>query len=239
MTERVVLERAGRLLSREVILQPLRAALLGAGAASGAEIEIAGFMSPMVAQDAHVDAGVEQVDFDANSGRFAATIVLTGTAVETQRFRLSGQVAEMADLPVPTHPLPPGSVIGPADLRVLHVRATLVHGEVVRATEQAIGKEMRRGGYTGQPIALADLARPADVLKGRHVTMELEAPGLALSMAGIALQSGADGERIAVLNATSRAVVEADVVGRDRVRVAPGTTPTAVPGNFVAQLVPQ
>jgi len=72
--------------------------------------------------------------------------------------------------------------------------------------------------------------------------MQLLAPGLLLLAQGQALESGAVGERIQVLNPASRAVVEAEIVGRDRVRVAPGSVPLATPGtagfysNYAAQV---
>jgi flagella basal body P-ring formation protein FlgA len=55
--------------------------------------------------------------------------------------------------------------------------------------------------------------------------MELNAPGLALNGQGLALASGGLGERITVLNPGSRAVMEAEIIGPDRVRVAPGSEP--------------
>ena len=41
----------------------------------------------------------------------------------------------------------------------------------------------------------------------------------------MALESGAIGERIRVRNVSSQAVLEAEVIGPDRVRVVPGSTP--------------
>ena len=63
--------------------------------------------------------------------------------------------------------------------------------------------------------------RPAMVQKGATVLMVLDSPGIALTAQGQAMEAGAIGERIRVLNPISRAVVEAEVVGPDRVRVAP------------------
>jgi len=42
------------------------------------------------------------------------------------------------------------------------------------------------------------------------------------------IESGAIGERIRVLNPSSRAAVEAEVIGPDRVRVAPSAVPMTV-----------
>ena len=59
--------------------------------------------------------------------------------------------------------------------------------------------------------------------EGARVLMQFDSPGISLTGQGQALETGAIGERIRVLNPTSRAVVEAEVTGPDRVRVAPNS----------------
>ena len=72
---------------------------------------------------------------------------------------------------------------------------------------------------------MGELTRPAMVQKGATVLMVLDSPGIALTAQGQAMEAGAIGERIRVLNPVSRAVVEAEVIGPDRVRVAPNALP--------------
>jgi flagellar basal body P-ring formation protein FlgA len=50
---------------------------------------------------------------------------------------------------------------------------------------------------------------------------------------GLAMEAGAIGERIKVLNPVSHAVIEAEVVGANRVRVAPGVQSLLVAGRAV------
>jgi flagella basal body P-ring formation protein FlgA len=56
----------------------------------------------------------------------------------------------------------------------------------------------------------------------------LDSPGIALTAQGQAIESGAIGERIRILNPSSHATVEAEVTGADRVRVAPSAMPMTV-----------
>jgi len=74
----------------------------------------------------------------------------------------------------------------------------------------------------------AEITRPSMVVKGATVQMVLDSPGIAVSAQGQAMEAGAIGERIRVLNPVSRAVVEAEVIGPDRVRVAPNGSPVKV-----------
>jgi flagella basal body P-ring formation protein FlgA len=72
--------------------------------------------------------------------------------------------------------------------------------------------------------------------------MLLDSPGIVLTAQGKAMDSGAVGERIRVMNPVSRAVIEADVIGADRVRVSPGALPlmaTARADNSNGQVVVQ
>jgi flagella basal body P-ring formation protein FlgA len=96
---------------------------------------------------------------------------------------------------------------------------------MLRDPAQAIGLAARRAIAAGQPVALSGLAPPIAVLKGARVAMDLRGPGLSLSAIGQAMEPGAIGARIAVLNPASRAVVMAEIVGPDRVRVIPDALP--------------
>jgi flagella basal body P-ring formation protein FlgA len=78
---------------------------------------------------------------------------------------------------------------------------------------------------SGQPLTSLDVERPDLVLRGSLVHMSLNSEGIALAAEGIAKESGAQGDRILVENPTSHAIVEAQVVGRDAVMVAPRGTP--------------
>jgi flagella basal body P-ring formation protein FlgA len=117
-------------------------------------------------------------------------------------------------------------------LQMARVRASTLRGEVARQPAQAVGLALRRQAIPGQPVLLSDLTRPLVVTKGARVAMQLVAPGLMLLTQGQAMEAGAMGERIQVLNTASRAVVEAEVVGPDRVRVAPNSVPLMAAGGI-------
>ncbi len=228
--ERVVVERAGRMASRDLVVAALRGAIHEAGATPDVEVEVANFSSPMIATDAPPRASVEQLDYDAAGERFAATVLISGGAGDEQRIRVVGRAAAMADIVVPARRLAAGSVIRADDVRTARVRVSVLRDPVALAPEQLIGRSLLHAGYAGQPVLLADVARPADIAKGARVAMELAAPGLLISGVGVALESGAVGEIIHVLNPGSRAVLEATVTGPATVRVDPESHPV-LPGS--------
>jgi flagella basal body P-ring formation protein FlgA len=235
-SDRAVLDRPGKLLPREPVLAALHEALATAGAPADAEIELPGFSAPLVPPEAQPHVAIEEFVFDAGTGRFAGSMSVTADNMAMLRMHLAGTVEQMVEVPVPVHRLQVGSVIKADDLQMTRVRASTVRGEIARSPSQAIGLAVRRPALPGQPLPLADLGRLAAVQKGARVTMELQAPGLALLAQGLALEPGGIGDRIQVLNPTSHAVVEAEVVAADRVRVAPGTIPTQQTGAQPVQL---
>ena len=139
--------------------------------------------------------------------------------------RLAGRVDDTIELPVATTRLQAGSVLRAEDVHVARVHTSLVRSEVVRRPGDALGMQLKRQIAAGQPLATSELTRPAMVQKGATVLMQLDSAGISLTAQGQAMEPGAIGERIRVLNPVSRAVIEAEVTGPDRVRVAPNATP--------------
>ncbi len=223
--EHAVLERAGRLLPRDDVLKAVTSALVAAGASPECEVELPGFIPPMVPAEASPQALATELDYAAGSGRFSAVLSVTGEGMEPLNLRVAGQVNDTIELPVAVARLATGTVVRADDVRLARVPVAMVHSEVLHAASDAVGQQLRHAVVAGQPFAVADVMRPTMVQRGSNVQMQLQSPGLSLLAQGVAMESGATGERIRVLNPSSRAVVEAEVIGPGRVRVTPESTP--------------
>ena len=222
--DRIVLERPGRPFPREEAFAALRDALRVAGVSPDADVEMPGYTALLVPAAAEARAEVGQLDYNATEGRFTAVLSVTAAGMAPAHARLSGRVMEMLDLPVATRRLMPGEVIGPGDVQMARLRASLVRTDVVQLPAQAIGMALRHPIGPGAPFPVGDLNRPFTVQKGETVQMQLDTPGISLSAQGLAMDNGATGERVRVLNVQSRAIVDAEVSGTARVRVS-GTVP--------------
>ncbi len=238
--DRSILQRRGTALPRGMVVAAVRAALAAQGAGEGAgegDLDLPDFDLPVVAPEARAHALVEQLAFDAPSGRFSAGIAVEGDDMLPLHLRLSGRVVATESVLVADHRLAAGTPLAAADLRPARIRSATLAGEVVRAAAQAEGLAPRRTLAAGQPVALADLAPPVVVARGARVAVSLAAPGLELSSIGEALEAGAVGSRIRVLNPVSRAVLIAAVTGAGAVRVEPGSLP-ARPSDEAAGHLP-
>jgi flagella basal body P-ring formation protein FlgA len=226
--DRAVLDRPGRPLRREDVLSAVRDALMAGGASADCDIELAGFTPPLVPFEADPQTVVSDLDYDASAGRFSAILSVVGPAMEPLHLRVAGRVDDTVELPVATTRLAAGSVLRPEDVRMARVHTAVLRGEVVHRLGDVIGMQTKRLMVAGQPLGVAELMRPSVVEKGATVLMMLDSPGITLTAEGQAMEPGAIGERIQVLNPVSRAVVEAEVIGPDRVRVAPSSMPLKV-----------
>ena len=235
--DRTVLERPGRPFPRDQAMGALRAALQSAGVSTDADVDVPAYVAPMLPPGVTATADIGQLDYDPVSGRFTALLALETPNMQPVNARLSGRVQEMMDIPVAVRRLLPGDVVGPADVKIGRVRADTVRTEVARDTGQAVGMAMRRPVGPGAPFVLADLGRPLAVQRGEAVHIQLELPGLLISAEGMALEAGANGDRIRVMNTSSRAVLDAQVVGAGQVRLTGAPASPSSAGGSLPVLV--
>jgi flagella basal body P-ring formation protein FlgA len=223
--DRAVLEWPGRPLKREDVLTAVRAALVAQGAAPDCDVEIPGFNPPIVPASSSSTPIVTQLDYDHDLGRFTAVLSVTGDGMEPISVRIGGEVSDVVELPVAVMRLPAGAIPGPDDVRMARVHVGAVHAEVARDAAMVIGMQVKRQIQAGVPIPVAELMLPTQISRGDPVRLRLQVEGLSLTGQGVALESGAAGERIRVRNVSSQAVLEAEVVGPGVVRVMPGSAP--------------
>jgi flagella basal body P-ring formation protein FlgA len=219
--DRAVLEWPGRPLRKEEILEAIRTAVTAAGAADDCDIDMPGFSALTVPVENILTPTVSQLDYDSATGRFAAALTLTGDGINPINARISGRVDEMTEAPVAVSRLLPETILRPNDVRVARVRMALLQTEVARSIDQVTGMQLRRPVAAGQPLRLSDLTRPPLVQRGATVQIELSTTGLTVSGQVVAIDAGAEGERIRVQNVNSRAFLIAEVVGPGQVRITP------------------
>ncbi len=99
--------------------------------------------------------------------------------------------------------------IGPRDVAVI---SEVVPGALSDPRE-AIGMEARINLYPGRPIHPTDLQPPAVIDRNDIVTLRFVASGLMIVTDGRALDRAAEGDRLRVINLSSRMTVTARATG--------------------------
>lgn len=237
--DRTILERPGRPLAREVVMEVLTTALASAGVAPDSEIEAPTLSLPLIPFDSQLRPVVTQLNHDSTTGEFAATLAVGGAEMATVQVRLVGKVHETTAVMVPLRRVQVGEVVRREDLRGHRLRAASLRADVARMAEDVVGLTPRNALIVGQPIRLTDLVRPPAIRKGEMVQMVLSGGGLSLIGQAVAQEAGAPGERVRVMNPSSRAILEGTVIGPGQIRVSPDSLPTQPPLATAMQVVPR
>lgn len=82
-----------------------------------------------------------------------------------------------------------------------------------------IGQESRVALYAGRPILVGDIGPPAVITRNQIVGLRYYANGINISTEGRALERGAIGDRIRVMNLGSRATIFGQVLNDGTIQV--------------------
>jgi flagellar basal body P-ring formation protein FlgA len=236
--DRAVLEWPGRPLKREDAIEAVRVAITAGGASDDIDIDLPGFNPPIIPAEATPMVTVSQLDYDAGTGRFTAALTVTGERMNPIDTRIDGRADAVVEVPVALTRLLPETVLRPEDVRVARVHAAILQNEVAHSLDQIVGMQLRRPVAAGQPLRLADLTRPPLVQRGATVAIELSSAGLSVTGQAVALDAGAEGDKVRVQNLTSRAYLFAQVIGPGKVRVTPDSPAalTTIPARYAQRL---
>ena len=218
--DHVVVTRAWRMLDRAEVVRALEASLRALGAGNTLRIELPPAPTRLaVARGAIAELAVEDATWQAETGRFQATLVVDDDAGPARRHALSGRAWPMVELPVLNARLRRDDVIAAGDISWKTFRADRVPDNALDRADQLVGLSPVRTVTPGRPLRADDLGAPIIVDKGALVTMSLVTERMKLVATGRAQESGALGDVIRVRNAHSKLVVEAIVTGPNRVSV--------------------
>lgn len=135
---------------------------------------------------------------------------------------------EMTTVPVLLRDLAAGEVIGPDDLTEVTVSGR-VAGNVITDMDEMVGLAARKPLRAGRAIARSELRAPLLVAKGSLVTIRVSMPGIELATTAKAMEHGALGEVIKVMNLASMRIVQAVVTGPGLAEVPVSPQPVAIP----------
>ncbi len=136
--------------------------------------------------------------------KFAGVIAMSvlGTSIESA----------VAEDVVAARNIRAGSIISAADIITPDDRVAL------RRAVDIIGMEANRAFYRGQPIDESKLRPPTLIKRNAIVQMEFARGAMTISAEGRALDNGALGDRIRVMNLGSKRIVTVVVTGSDSVK---------------------
>lgn len=120
---------------------------------------------------------------------------------------------------VASRALPRGSVIGADDIRIEERDIMRLHRGYLSDPERILGKTLKRTIQENSVILPTQIALPQTIKRGSEVVILGTSGALTVRMSGTALSGGSKGERIRVLNNSSKQKVEAIIVAPGTVQV--------------------
>jgi flagella basal body P-ring formation protein FlgA len=181
-------------------------------------------------ETAFAELSISRAYYDRRAGRFDVTFEIPRTR---SLFRYTGAIVETAEAAVLLRPMGRGEVIRNSDVVVERRPKADVGGDGIDSADQAIGFAARQGLQSGRILKRGDLVKPDLVKRDEPVTLVFEAPGITLTMRGKALESGAAGDLVNVLNVQSKRNVQGFVSGHARVTVS-SSAAAVIPQRTVA-----
>jgi flagella basal body P-ring formation protein FlgA len=219
----VAVTRAGRMLAAKDIEAAIARTLVARGGIADSRDIAVSFdrdPAPLRLQGA-ADLRALYTYYNARSGRFDVTFEVTDDAAHRQTQRYSGYAVETLPVAVTLRPLARGEIVKAADVTIERRPKADFRDGALAAADPA-GLAVRHPVRAGQPLRASDLMRPEIVQRNEAVTIVYEAPGLVLTMRGKALDPGAQGDVISVLNSQSNRTVQGTIAGPARVVVHSG-----------------
>jgi flagella basal body P-ring formation protein FlgA len=219
--DKVSVERTGRAIPAIEIEAALRKALVAAGAPRDWKIALSRRdLELHAAPEAAAPFRIVDARFDAASGHFAAVAEVATGAKSVDRVQLSGTAYEVVSVPVLGRIMQRGEVIRDADIEMIDMQQNAVPRNAVLDKRRLVGQAPRRMLHAGTPLSLNDVQPPVIVARGSLVTLLLRTDRMLITAQGKALEDGAAGETIRVLNTRSKTTIEGRVSGSGQVTVA-------------------
>lgn len=218
----IEIRRAGRVVPEKLLEERLRIAFAARGLEGPLGLRLTGLRGslyvPLTADPSAVE--IEALRHDERSNRFEVTLRLPdGEAGKHRRVSLAGTVEPQRRIPVLAHPMEPGETIGERDIAWITLDERRINRTMLVSQTALLGKEPVRPLRAEAPLRRSDIRRPLLVEKGSLVTMVVANGPLMLTAVGKAMQDGARGDVIRLINTDSNRTVEARITGPDRVQV--------------------
>lgn len=105
-----------------------------------------------------------------------------------------------ADIVVPTRTLRPGDILTTDVVRILEGDRVDSYTEII----DVIGQEARTALYANRPILFDQLGPPALIERNQIIQLKFAGSSLVISTEGRALERGGVGDRVRIMNLSSR-----------------------------------
>jgi flagellar basal body P-ring formation protein FlgA len=210
----------------------------GFGDAKDLRVTLDGMVQPITVDNAApVDLVLVGASLEPRSGRFEIVFEVPGAQTLRRTLRLSGSIVETVQTEVLTQPVARGEVIKASDIALERRPKSEVAGDPIASADEAVGRAVRQAMRAGQALQRTQLMKPELVHRDDSITLVYEVPGIMLTTRGKALEPGALGDTISVVNIETKRTLQGLVSGPNRVTIVATTAriSTALPQTVASR----
>jgi len=218
----VVLTRSATVLSNSLVEDQLTDALREKGVQGNFNLTLdSSYREIILPEDQPATLDIEDLTIDPRRSRFEATMLAPSRDNPIYRSKIRGRFEKLIKIPVLRRAIRSGTMIGKRDLDFIDIRARDLTSDMVISAVELLGMTPRRMAKAGIPLKINEIETPQIVARGELITMVFQNGPLILTARGKALENGAKGDLIRVVNTNSNRTVEAIVTGEREVTVEP------------------
>jgi flagella basal body P-ring formation protein FlgA len=219
--ETLTIKRLSNIIGRDEILAALEDSLAMDGYGETYEIELTSRVTPIhTAFGESVLPDVISLNIDSRGRQFNAIVAAAGDGLEAPELRVTGRLYQTELVPVLLRRIDQGETIAAADIAWRRVRVSEIRNGTVTGMNEIVGMNARRPLYIDKPVRRADLRIPILISKGSSVKMIYRSQGLVMVAIGRAVEDGAAGQEMRIMNLKSRTIVIAKATGPDTVTIS-------------------
>ena len=163
---------------------------------------------------------ISALDVSEGQNRFTAEAEIFADGKPAGQTKLFGRWFELIDVFVLTRDVSRGEIIQAEDLVQTTIRKNRLRDDIVLAKEDLEGKQALRDIKADKPISSKDIREEVVVKKGATVGVIYKHKGLQITARAEALEDGAKGQRIKLLNTKSQKELTGRVLDKNTVEIA-------------------
>ncbi|MBI1300133.1 MAG: flagellar basal body P-ring formation protein FlgA [Alphaproteobacteria bacterium] len=219
-TDSITLTRAATVINYEEITESLKLALAETGMDGNYDIAIpVQYHKIILPQDQPATLEVTRFTTDADRKTFQATIAAPSEENPIQHFQINGRISAVIEVPVLSQNVHAGEVVREDHIKFIKLQERDFSHDMIVETDQLVGMTARRVVLADRPVRAAEIIAPQVIERGEIVTLAVDAGVMKLTAQARALQDGAKGDIIRVVNTSSNQTVRAVVTGERQVAV--------------------
>ncbi len=218
--DKVILRRAATIIEYEQIKNTIKNAIDEESIYGDYEINIPEqYHKIILPHDQPAKIVATNLKLDASRKNFEVDIIAPSIQNPIKNFRIKGQIYPVIKVPVLSRNIQNGSTIKSSDIEYINIKEHEFSRDTIIDTQKLIGMTARRMIIAARPIKQTDIIAPQLIKRGELVTLSLNKGVMNITTQVKALENGAHGDIIRVMNISSNKTLHAMVINSNEVTI--------------------